>query len=82
VCVRQAEHIALEQLSQLSSSHSGQLEPIKMNGVHPRGEGGYYKLQPPPLNIEIKNTHNFCRHDAIKHLMRFTLQPNPTTELG
>jgi len=40
--------------SQLSSSHSGQLEPRKMNGAHPRG--GAYKLQPPdpPQNIEIK----------------------------
>jgi len=38
VYVWQAEHITLQQpISQLSSSHSDQLDPMKMNGAHPVG---------------------------------------------
>jgi len=82
VCLT-AEHIALEQpVSQLSST----VILVRLNqwrwmwSTH--GWGGLltsWSPPTPPPNIEIKKTH-FCIHDAIKHFMWFTLQPNPTNE--
>ena len=59
-------NIGTARQSVVKHNHSGQLEPMKMNGAHPRGVLTSCSI--PHQILKFKNTHIFCRHDAIKHL--------------